>query len=160
MLLKKCEPSPSEEGQNQSVREGKKPFLKEEKKQFLIFIGIGCVLGFALSSFFYFLASYYKPVLNILAILMIAAMIFRSFWIRNKKCSEKSLLKRIAFIVPIYFSVICIIIGITVFLPNALKTKNTVFFALCFFSLIVTGLFIYRMILRKNKGQNQNGKNS
>lgn len=119
-----------------------------EKKNLLIFLFIAVILGLGLSTLFFFMASYFKQVLNWTALVVLILLVLRSFWVKRKKVSG-SLARRFVFMVPGYFHLVNAIVLLLVFVPNAVRSGHPGFLAGLFASVLLVGLYFVKIIIQK-----------
>jgi len=119
-----------------------------EKKNLMIFLFIAVVLGLGLSTLFFFMASYSKQVLNWMALVVLAGLVFRSFWVKRKKVSG-SLVKRFVYMVPGYFHLVNAVVLLLVFIPNAVRSGHPGFLLGLLASVLMASLYFVKIIMQK-----------
>lgn len=128
--------------------------IKEEKKQFLFFLGLSILLGLIISSFFFFLASFAPILLNILSILSLLFLFFLSC---KKKWVQISghWFRKIVFTIPFYFHLVNLLFFLLIALPNFIKKPSSWIWILwTVFSFFILVLWIIRFFYQKKGIQN------
>lgn len=115
-----------------------------ETRIFIAFLILSAVLGGALSLLFYFLSSEIPMVLNIMGILALFFLTFRSI-LNHRYKKPAPLVLKIVFSLPSWLCWIMLALGFAVFLPNALKNQTWPWILLSG----VSALFLAALILKK-----------